>query len=196
MKKIIFMRHGYLEDKYKDYSKLDFDEFENLLTKKVNPKINKEKTKSFLKYKKCLSDVNFVICSNQNRGIETAQIVNEITHINFESSSLLNEVNFIKGIINQEDIVDFNNLRTKILTQFYNSCYSENFEAVKIRFLDFLNYVKGLDYDTILCITHGWFMRLIYIYSIKSALKDVSLKDLLEAKVTDFLDTIEISIEK
>ena len=116
MKKIIFMRHGYLEGKYKDYSKLDFDEFENLLTKKVNPKINKEKTKSFLKYKKCLSDVNFVICSNQNRGIETAQIVNEITGINFESSSLLNEVYFIKGIINQEDIVDFNNLE-QILQQ-------------------------------------------------------------------------------
>jgi len=195
MKRLIFMRHGYLEDNYKDYSNLKFVEFENLLTKKANPKIDKERTNAVLKVKTFLSDVNFIICSGESRGIETAQLVKEITGVNFETSSLLNEVDFTKGIINNKDIVDFNYLRKKILTRFYNSDYSENFDDAKKRFLDFLVYVKELNYNTVLCITHGWFMRLIYIYSVKNSLENVSLKELLEAKVPDFLDTVEVEID-
>lgn len=195
MKKLIFMRHGYLEGKYKDYSKLKFVEFEKLLTKKVNPKIDKERTKEVLKAKIFLFDVNFTVCSEESRGIETAQLVKEITGINFETSPLLNEVSFTKSIIDNKDIVDFNCLRKKILTQFYYSNYSEKFEDVKKRFLYFLDYAKKLNYNATLCITHGWFMRLIYIYSVKNSLENVSLKELLEAKVPDFLDTIEVEID-
>lgn len=195
MKGLIFMRHGYLEDKYKDYSKLGFEEFENLLTKKVSPKIDAERNKAALINKKFLSNVNFIICSDESRAIETARIIKEITGINFKISSLLNEVSFSEGIINNEDIVDFNNLRKKILTQLYNSNNSEKFEDVKRRFFDFLDYVKGLNYDIILCITHGWFMRLIYIYSVDNSLEQVSLKELLEVRVPDFLDIIEVKIE-
>gem|GEM_PF-5933015 len=194
MTRLIFMRHGYLEGNYKDYSRLGFVEFENLLTKKVNPKIDSERTKAVLKVKPFLSEVNLIICSRESRGIETAQLVKEITGINFETSSLLNEVNFTKGIINQEDIVDFNDLRKKILTRFYHSDHSEDFEKAQKRFLNFLDYVKELNHDTILCITHGWFMRLVYIYSVKKSLEKVLLQELLEAKVPDFLDTIDLEI--
>jgi len=195
MKRLIFMRHGYLESNYKDYSKLKFIEFENLLTKKVNPKIDKERNKAVLKVKTFLSDVNYIICSKESRGIETAQLVKEITGITFEISPLLNEVSFTKGIIDNKDIVDFDYLRKKILTQFYNSYYSEKFEDTKKRFLYFLDYVKELNYGTILCITHGWFMRLIYIYSVRNSLENISLKELLKAKVPDFLDSVEVEID-
>ena len=194
MKRLIFMRHGYLEDKYKDYSKLSFNEFEELLLKKVSPEIDREKTKNCLCKKALLHDFNFILCSTEKRGIETAKIIKEITGISFEISNLLDEVNFSKGVINNEDIKDFNILRKRILTQLYYSKYSEGFEEVKKRFLELLDYTKSLNYDFILCITHGWFMRLIYLYSQKNNLEQISLKDLLDAKITNFLDSIEINI--
>ena len=193
--KLIFMRHGYLEGNYKDYSKLGFIEFENLLTKKVNPKLDQEKTKAVLKVKPFLSDIDFIVCSGESTGIETAQLVKEITGLNFETSSLLNEISFTKGIIDNQDIIDFNYLRKKILTRFYHSDHSEDFDEVQKRFLNFLAYIQQFNYDLVLCITHGWFMRLVYIYSVKKSLEKVSLQELLEAKVPDFLDTIDLEID-
>lgn len=194
MKKLIFMRHGYLEGKYRDYSKLHFKDFENLLLKKVAPPVDKNITKKELLSKGFLPDVSFVICSSENRSIETAQIVKDITRVDFEVSSLLDEINFTNGIIKKEDVSDFNKLRKTILTKFFHSDCSENFETVKKRFLDFLNYVRNLDHNLILCVTHGWFMRLIYIYSVKGSLEGVLLEELLEARVPSFLETAEVSL--
>ena len=188
------MRHGFLEGKYDDYSKLNFYEFKNLLTKKVTPEVNKERTKAILLKKRFLREIDFIICSTESRGIETAQIVNEITKVDYKKSPFLNEISFMPGIISRNDVADFDYLRKKILTSFYNSKYSERFEDVKKRFVRFIEYVKEFDYDTILCITHGWFMRLIYIYSVKNSLDEVSLQELLEARVPNFLDTIEINL--
>jgi len=194
MKKIIFMRHGYLEGKYDDYSKLDFNDFENLLLKRITPRVNRYLTKRELQSKKILSEVEFIICSSENRSIETAQIVKEIIGVEFEISSLLDEISFKKGIIEEKDIKDFNTLRKIILTKFHKSKHSENFDVVKKRFLGFLDYVKELNYDTILCVTHGWFMRLINIYSVRNSLENVSFKELLDTRVPDFLDTVEVKI--
>jgi len=184
------MRHGYLKGKYKDYSKLHFIDFENLLLKKVTPHVDIDTTKEELKRKNL--DVNFIICSTENRSIETAQIVKEITGVEFEVSSLLDEVNFTKGIIAENDVSDFNKSREIILTNIFHSNHSENFDVIKKRFLNFLEYIRSLDHERILCVTHGWFMRLIDIYSVKGSL-DIQLKELLEVKVPGFLDTVEIS---
>ena len=191
MKKILFIRHGYLEGKYADYSQLNFNDFENLLLKKVTPHVNKKLTKKKLMKKKLL--VDFIFCSSESRAIETAQIIKEISGSDFEISSLLDEIFFLKGIIEEKDITNFSDLRRIILTNLFNSNYSEDFNAVKKRVLLFLDYVKELPHTTILCVTHGWFMRLIYIYSVKNSLEKVSLKELLDARVPDFLDVIEVN---
>ncbi|MBI2572522.1 histidine phosphatase family protein [Candidatus Woesearchaeota archaeon] len=195
MKKLIFMRHGYLEGKYKDYTSLKFEEFENLLLKKVNPSIDEQRTEIVLRDKEIISSIDFIVCSDEKRAMETAEIVKKITGVNFETSHSLREVTFFKGIITTNDIEDFHYLRTIILTRFYYSHHSEKFEDAITRFLLFLDYVKTLNYNTILCITHGWFMRLIYIYSLNRPLKEISLRELLEANVATFLDTIEIVID-
>ena len=191
------MRHGFLKDKYSDYSKLGFEDLENLLTNKVFPHIDKEKTKAVLTKKPFINDVGFVISSDESRAIETADIVKELINIDYIESNLLNEIGFEEGIISKEDVNlhDFNHIRRRVLTQFFNSLYSEKFEDVVSRFLDFIDYLKTLNYNTILCITHGWFMRLIYIYSVRGSLDDISLKDLLEAKIPGFLDTIGVYIK-
>ena len=197
MKKVIFMRHGFLKDKYSDYSKLGFKDLENLLTKKVFPHLDKEKTRLVLTKKPFINDVDFVISSDESRAIETADIVKELINIDYIESNLLNEIGFDEGIISKKDVNlhDFNHIRRRVLTQFFNSLYSEKFEDVVSRFLDFIDYLKTLNYNTILCITHGWFMRLIYIYSVRGSLDDISLKDLLEAKIPGFLDTIGVYIK-
>lgn len=194
MKHLFFMRHGYLEGKYKDYSKLDFGDFEDLLLKKATPRIDKERTKIALRCKPFLSSIDFIICSTENRGIETAQIVNDLCGVDFEASPLLAEISFAKGVIEEKDVRDFSHLRKRILTQFFNSNKSEPFESAKLRFLQFLAHVKTIGYANILCITHGWFMRLIYIYSVKKSLDNISLRELLEAKIPDFLDVIEVTV--
>lgn len=195
MKKLIFMRHGYLEGKYKDYSRLDFNDLENLLVRKFSPEIDKEKTLFVMQSKEFLPKIKLIICSTESRSIKTAEIVKDLVGVDFNVSHLLNEIKFVKGAIEEEDIKDFKKLREKILTNLFYSNYSENFDEVKNRFLHFLDYVKNLDHDTILCITHGWFMRLIYIYSARNSLENISLKELLEARVPNFLDTIEVKID-
>jgi|SRR3989344_4233681 len=196
MMRLIFMRHGYLEGRYKDYSRLHFDEIEDLLTKRVSPGIDKERTKAALKTKRFLPELDLIICSEERRGIETARLVRDLSDADLEASSLLNEVRFTQGIIDNTDIVDFNRLRVKVLTQFYASRCSENFEDAKRRFLHFLEHTKKLKHDAILCITHGWFMRLISIYSVKGSLEGVTLRDMLDTKISGFLDTVEIEIQR
>lgn len=194
MKRLIFMRHGYLEGKYKDYSQLSFEDFEKLLTKEVTPKIDREKTIIILNDKEFLSKIDLILCSEESRAIETALLVKMINSVDVRTTPLLNEVSFTRGIIEKGDTLDFNLLRKKILTRlFYSEC-SESFEQVKDRLILFLNQAKALKAENILCITHGWFMRLIYIYAGKESLNGISLTDLLEARVPNFLERIEVNL--
>lgn len=196
MKKLLFMRHGFLEGKFADYTSLNFNDFEELLLKKATPPLDREKTRKKIYLKEYLSNVEAIICSTESRSIETAQIVSEIFGKSYQQNHLLNELIFMQGVIAQEDIDkhDFGMLRKKILTQFFNSKCTEEFQLACQRFIDFLNYASKQEQKTLLCITHGWFMRLIYIYSKKRSLDNISLSELLEIPAPDFLDIIEIQI--
>ncbi|MBS3116839.1 histidine phosphatase family protein [Candidatus Woesearchaeota archaeon] len=195
MKKLLFMRHGLLEKNYQDYSILGFKDLENLLTKKVISKIDREKTKHFLLKKDLIKEVNLIISSTELRAMETGEMVKSLISAESETSSDLNEIIFYEGIISKEDVEkhDFDYLRREILTKFFNSVSSEDFNSAQRRFLHFLDSVKKLEYENILCITHGWFMRLISIYKMKKTLNDISLQDLLDAPVPSFLEIIEIN---
>jgi len=197
--KLIFMRHGFLEGKFGDYTKLKFKDFEDLLLRNIEPAINKERTKIKLQKKLDERRLEFdaMITSAQNRGIETGRIVSELTKIELsKKTELLNETSFETGVIEPSDTKNYGGLRRKVLTQMFNSNHTENFEGMKKRFMNFLEETKNVsDYKdkTILCITHGWFMRIIELYKEKENL-EITLSELLEVKPTDFLDTIEINM--
>ncbi|MBU1854297.1 MAG: phosphoglycerate mutase family protein [Nanoarchaeota archaeon] len=135
-----------------------------------------------------------IISSQENRSIQTAKIIQELNPVHHIISSNLNEIKFRRGIIEKEDIEqeDFHYLRKKILTSIYNSNFSEKFYDVKNRFLKFLEFTKTIEHDNILCVTHGWFMRIIELYKEKGSLENINLNELLEVRPAKFLDTIEI----
>ena len=192
MTQIIFMRHGFLEGKYQDYSKLSFEELQDLLTKKALPNIDNKKTNLVLKEKN-IQNIDIIFCSEEPRAIDTAKIASKILKAKYEKTQLLDEINFQKRIINKEDVeLGFNHIRKKVITQFFHSNYSEKFEDIKRRFLNILEEIKKSNYNKVLCITHGWFMRLIYVYSAKKSLENISLDDLLNSHVPNFLESITI----
>jgi len=94
MKKLLFMRHGLLEKNYQDYSILGFKDLENLLTKKVISKIDREKTKHFLLKKDLIKEVNLIISSTELRAMETGEMVKSLISAESETSSDLNEIIF------------------------------------------------------------------------------------------------------
>jgi len=197
MRTIIFMRHGFLEGKYQDYLSLNFKEFEELLIKIARPQLDEHRNIEALSKMKILDELDGVICSSEERAIETARLVTEKVHLPYKSSSLIDEIQFEQGVITEEDTAshDFNQLRKKILTQVYHSYHTERFDDIKNRFLRFIHQVEQEKGTTILCITHGWFMRLIAIYARRKSLDNISLEELLAVKPSDFLGTITLELD-
>lgn len=196
MKKIIFIRHGSPKGKFKNYSKLSFEYLNNLLIGSVSPNLDFENNIEKIKNLPFIKDTEFIFYSGEIRAKETAELISELAKVESEENNLLREIEFFNGIIERDDVNkhDFNHVRSKVITQFFNSCFSENFEHVKKRFIDFLEFLRARKEQTIICVTHGWFMRLIYVYSLKGHLNDVSLEDLLNARIHGFLEYIEVSI--
>tara|TARA_Y100000310_G_scaffold322901_1_gene382574 strand:+ start:146 stop:733 length:588 start_codon:yes stop_codon:yes gene_type:complete len=193
MKRLIVMRHGFLQSKYGDYTKLCFKDYEDLLLKKVSPKVDTQFTKNKLQDKGFLKNVNLVFCSEQSRGIETAKILSDLYGFSFQKTSLLNEVDFKEGVISLGDEKDYGFLRKKILSSIY---FSNDFELIKRRVLEFIEIVRKLDEEKVLAVSHGWLMRFFYIYSLRGNLDSFSLNDLLLAKAAGFLDSFEIILEE
>ncbi len=194
MKRLIFMRHGFLAGKYSNYANLSFEDFEELLLKEVSPHIDKNKSLGKLNKLSFIYEVDLICCSsNTKRSKDTAVLVKQLKNVEIIQTPLLNEISFVKGVISRKDTVNFFSLREKILTSIYNSEYAESLENIKRRLYEFFRMVRNLEADTILCITHAWLMRFISLYKQKK-LDNLSLEDLLNVKPANFLEEIVVEI--
>lgn len=196
MKKVYFIRHGPLQGKFSEYSTLEYNDFNNLLLKKVAPPVDEEKTKKLLQSYSFLANIELIFCSSQNRGIETAKVAKELGNASIKEIALLNEVDFYDGILTEEEAKrGMNTIRKVVLTKWYLGIYSEKFEESIARFNKFIEIVRSRPEKTILCITHGWFMRIIQVYTQKGTTDAITLFEVLEQKPEPNLGIIEINLE-
>ena len=192
---IYFMRHGPLQSRFSDYSKLSYEDFNDLLLKKKAPNIDMEKTKGIVAKLKFLPSCKKIFCSTQNRAIQTAEIVHEFVTADIIKTSLLDEVNFLEGIITKEDTnKGMENIRRVVLTNWYKSKYSEKFKESIARLQQFLDTVNPEKYGNIVCVTHAWFMRVIQIYAEDRTLNNISLQRVLTIKPAENGGVIKINL--
>jgi hypothetical protein len=196
MKEILFIRHGLLEGKFVDYTMLNFDDIEALLVKSVCPNIDATITKKKLRNVVFLKNYEVVISSTQNRSIQTANIIAQLyLKSPLLKTDLLNEVDFFKGIIAKKDVLGgMDNIRLTVLTNWYEGLHCEKFTDSVLRFRLLMKFLKSLPQKKIICVTHGWYMRIISLYQLKSNLNKVSLNDLLSVKPAKNFDLIKLRI--
>ncbi len=197
MKTIYFIRHGILEGKYQNYSKLNSQEFKSLLLKEIEPNIDEKETEKVLHQLSFIRKCRKIFCSTQKRSIQTAQIISKLcNNIQFTQIDLMNEVEFDESILSQEEAekgLDF--IRMIILSRWFEGKNKETFQDSIERFNKFLKIAKETKEEEIVVVTHGWFMRIIQLSAKGKELNKISFEELLEEKAPPFLDVVKIQIE-
>ena len=87
-----------------------------------------------------------------------------------------------------------NEIRLVVLTNWYNGIYCEKWSDSILRFNKLIILLKKSPEKRIICVTHGWFMRLISLYKLKRNLGEISLGDLLLVKSKKNLESIKLII--
>lgn len=115
--------------------------------------------------------IDLIISSSQNRAKQTTEILNNKLNKIIEYSDLLIERKRASAIIGKEkDGAEAIEIGKKIDENFHVSGWrysdEENFEDLKARALKALDYIKNLNKENLLLITHGVFMRMIVAVAI------------------------------
>ncbi len=159
--KIIFVRHGQtswnFQGKLQGQLDIPLDKVGFAQTKTLSAKLKKEK-------------IDIIFSSPLIRALDTAIPVANTFNMSVISTSLVSERNFgiLQGIRLKE--ID-KNTETKVMLQktidpFYKPYMGESLEDLQKRILKFLTFLNEFDNSTtILCVTHGGVLDLIYRFS-------------------------------
>ncbi|MBD3340055.1 MAG: hypothetical protein GF353_13155 [Candidatus Lokiarchaeota archaeon] len=185
-KRIIFMRHGSIMEGV-DYETLNYEELMNHLTKRKDPDLedsdkksaidlllslfNKQNEVKDFKIDNIPENIDLICHSPSRRTIQTAKIIrkklNNKPVIENSIKKYLAEVKFSNNIITKKEFEDnkgFKGCRSIILERWFRGknkeSFSDSFERVKK--LD--KFIKDCKYKNILFITHGFYLRLIYLF--------------------------------
>ena len=186
-KRIIFMRHGSIMEGI-DYETLHYDELMNHLINRKDPELKDSNKKpaiavllSFFKKQSEYKDFKIdkipenidVIChSPSRRTIQTARFIrkklNKKPVVESSIKKYLAEVKFSDNIITKEEFEKYDGLkgcRSILLERWFKGInkkesFLDSFERVKK--VD--KFIRNCNYNNILLITHGIYLRLIYLY--------------------------------
>ena len=183
-KRIIFMRHGSIYANRDAYENMDYNEFMSYLLKTKNPPLKKTfeknnnltKSDEYLQLKNAkidtsLKDIDAIFPSPARRALETANLIQDYfkgrPKIVRKVKDLLAEVRFYEKILSRQEFDEnggWNGCRPKVLKRWFNGENSEPFEIsfARVRQLDL--FLRRSPHKTILLITHGIFLRMIFMF--------------------------------
>jgi len=204
-RRLIFMRHGRAE-KNSDYPNMPYEDFLKVLVNGVDDGLD-EKFFDNYNFSK-LGKVDIIFHSNSKRASETAALLNQNLPGNPENNSGfsedLAEIRFSEECLTREEFEQnggkFNDkCRALLLTKWYDIDKDngvESFNSSKSRLSQLSDKLNQLDskYQNILIITHGWFLRLIYLYYTGGSKQNQNgtLEGLLAAPVLDYGEFLEV----
>jgi len=174
-KRLIFIRHGRSEGGI-DYEDMSYTEFKKRLLKEVDPNLNPTFFDGY-RFEK-LGKIDIIFTSDSNRAKKTAEIFHEnlpgnppldcsfeekLKEIEFNNKSISErEFNYVGKKYNE-------NHRRLFLKKWYDISKDNGIESYTSsikRVSNLKNEILNLDdnYQNILIVTHGWFLRLNYLY--------------------------------
>lgn len=172
-----FLRHGrprfnYKTDRYDDFMEMLCNGFSKPLV--THPDIN---------FKSLPKQVDFVGYSQFTRAFETAELLhNKLGVKHMEEIPSLNEVRFDKDIISENEFKSLEQIRPKILERWYNyENKAESFYDSLARVKEIESFLSKRSENTIILITHGWFLRVLDLYFIQGK-HTPTFEDLLKTK--------------
>lgn len=204
MKTVVFRRHSRLGAPYNDYTKLSFDQYRDLGLCRVDPDIDKQSLqliaeKSVLEE---LRGIDLIVCSPMKRAQQTSTLIRSLypntmgirksdtlKEIFFDLAFLLPRTSYAQGELASIREVLFRKL---INTEHGVEPLTDLFQ--RIRALE--NMLIHSQYERILCITHGFYMRILHLYYLEHILhpEDVSVEKLRNVYNYDYLEGFTISL--
>ncbi len=189
-----FLRHGKTPF---DYENSEYDDFIEMLCNghgtplAENPEIE---------FESLPKQVDLVCYAPAKRAVETANVIrNEINVKQMEELELIREVRFDNKIIRKPEFKSLDQNRPDILERWYkNQNGAESFEKSYARVKQIDEFIKKKPENTIILVTHGWFLRLLEIYFVEGKRKqsDISLEDILKVKPVPLGHCIKATVER
>ena len=176
--RVWFMRHGKTTFNY-EYSA--YDDFIQMLCNGHSTPLAEDPEIDFESLPK---RVDFVGYSPIRRAVETAQVLhNKLDVKTMEELILLREVKFDWDICQPQEFTSLAESRKDILERWYDGRNkAETFEESMARVRKIESFLSKRQEKTIILITHGWFLRLLYLYFVKGKHTDITIDDILEVK--------------
>lgn len=162
MKEVIFIRHGLLEEPYRDYSKLSLEQLTALGKQEVDPHIA-----PIVEYKgPSLENVECVYIAESTRCKETADaVMKDIPLVEVHADKLFNEVPFdLSKLVTQQEFDEHKMaiVRQRIFDSIIHGKEGvESLESIYQRTIAIEQLLAGVSCEHILCVTHGFLMRFL-----------------------------------
>jgi broad specificity phosphatase PhoE len=205
MKYLVFIRHSQLEKPYEDYSKLNFEELNKLATCEISPSIN-SKSDKLIQNSELLdpSKIDVIFHSNSKRGLETARLIKKLyslKDIDLIELNQLKEVDFnIKDLVTLEEYkqTGLGSIRPRLFSAIIKSQNEniENYQSISRRIEFIYKYLQKTEKENILFVTHGFFMRFLYLYFINGVrdLSALSINQLINAPNPSYLEGFRVKL--
>jgi broad specificity phosphatase PhoE len=172
-----FLRHGktsfnYEDSSYDDFIKMLCNGFSTPLVEVEDPGIDLASLPQ---------QVDLVCYSPFRRAFETAQLLRSHLSVkSMEEQEFLREVGFDRDIILPEEYVSLAENRKDILERWFGGQNkTEPFEASLQRAREIESFIRKQHVNTIIMVTHGWFLRLLEVYFLQGRHTEITLDNIL-----------------
>ncbi|NMB91346.1 histidine phosphatase family protein [candidate division WWE3 bacterium] len=187
MKVVTFIRHYRLAYPFDSKENTDHEQYVNLSKGLIDPSINSD-VKNYITNELDLDaykQFDVIISSPSKRTLESANEVKKVFNLNIkiETCELLEECAWNPDLPGERinRFIDGTELST----------LKDTWERIK----ELDKYLKGLSYNNMLCVTHSFFMQILYLYysgSFKNY-KDIKYEDIKSSFHGEYLKGFDVN---
>ena len=194
-KRVFFMRHGRSLINT-DNENMSYKEFHDLLLKIDDPDLDIQDGIT-----ETLPKVDVIYPSKTLRAMHTARIIKDRLSphraaLNPSLDELVREVDFSSAIVTKEEYEQRKGLkgcRALILTRWHaNQNEAESFHESVVRLNELRHALSRSPHHNILIITHGWYLRLVYLILAEDR---ITLKNLLAVPIPEYGQILPLSLQ-
>jgi len=160
-------------DSNSDYTDFSYQQFMAFLLNEVDPPLSTKH--NGIKLQGIPKQIDVIYHSPAKRSIQTAALIQErlarMGHkrprVSSDLQKVLAEVQFSKEVLSEKEFKKNGGLRgcrAIILRKWYDGKNIETFQDSIERVEKLCNFLKNSDDENILLITHGWYIRLLFMY--------------------------------
>lgn len=187
-----FLRHGKTPF---DYENSEYDDFIQML---CNGSLTPLAEDPEIAFRSLPKRVDFVGYSPTRRAVETAEVLHDRLGVKtMKELEFLREVRFDRDIILPQEFISLAENRKDILERWYSGRnQEETFEDSLARVRKIEAFLSERQEKTIILVTHGWFLRLLEVYFVKGKHADITLDDILKARLVPLGHCIKATVAR